>query len=54
MNRAVPPDESQFVRSTTCGDETFIPAHAQKIPNREREQGDIFYKGRNFRQGFTT
>jgi error-prone DNA polymerase len=42
-------DEAPPVLTLARGDETSIPAHAQKIPNREGEQGDIFYKGRNFR-----
>jgi error-prone DNA polymerase len=42
-------NEAPPVLTLARGDETSIPAHAQKIPNREGEQGDIFYKGRNFR-----
>jgi error-prone DNA polymerase len=42
-------DEAPPVLTLARGDETSIPAHAQKVPNREGEQGDIFYKGRNFR-----
>ena len=46
---SVTADEAPPVLTLARGDETSIPAHAQKIPNREGEQGDIFYKGRNFR-----
>jgi error-prone DNA polymerase len=42
-------DEAPPVLTLARGDETSIPAHAQKIPNREGIQGEIFYKGRNFR-----
>ena len=31
------------------GDESSIPAHAQKNQHREVQQEDVFYKGRNFR-----
>ena len=46
---SVTADEAPPVLTLARGDETSIPAHAQKIPNRDGEQGDIFYKGRNFR-----
>jgi error-prone DNA polymerase len=42
-------NEAPPVLTLARGDETSIPAHMQKIPNREGEQGEIFYKGRNFR-----
>jgi error-prone DNA polymerase len=42
-------DEAPPVLTLARGDETSIPAHAQNIPDREGKQGDIFYKGRNFR-----
>jgi error-prone DNA polymerase len=48
-NLSVTADEAPPVLTLARGDETSIPAHAQKMPNRESEQGDIFYKGRNFR-----
>ncbi|MDP4164363.1 MAG: OB-fold nucleic acid binding domain-containing protein, partial [Bacillota bacterium] len=42
-------NEAPPVLTLARGDETSIPAHAQNIPDRGGEQGDIFYKGRNFR-----
>jgi error-prone DNA polymerase len=42
-------DEAPPVLTLARGDETSIPAHAQKIPDRDGKQGEIFYKGRNFR-----
>jgi len=46
---SVTADEAPPVLTLARGDETSIPAHAQIIPDREGKQGDIFYKGRNFR-----
>ncbi len=48
---SVTADEAPPVLTLARGDETSIPAHAQekKPSHRESVQGDIFYKGRNFR-----
>ncbi len=48
-NLSVTADEAPPVLTLARGDETSVPTHLQKIPNRDGEQGDIFYKGRNFR-----
>jgi len=42
-------NENMPVLTLARGDETSIPAHAQKIPTRENGEQDIFYKGRNFK-----
>jgi error-prone DNA polymerase len=42
-------EEKPPVLTLARGDETSIPAHAQKIPKKESQQGNIFYNGRNFR-----
>ena len=44
-------DEDLPVLTLARGDETSIPAHAQEknLIAHESVQGDIFYKGRNFR-----
>ncbi len=44
-------EEDPAVLTLARGDETSIPAHAQekKPSTQETVQGDIFYKGRNFR-----
>jgi len=42
-------NENMPVLTLARGDETSIPAHAQKIPTRENGELDIFYKGRNFK-----
>jgi error-prone DNA polymerase len=44
-------EEISPVLTLARGDETSIPAHAQgkKSPSADPVQGDIFYKGRNFR-----
>jgi error-prone DNA polymerase len=46
---SVTADEAPPLLTLARGDEKTIPTHLQKMPGREGEQGDIFYKGRNFR-----
>jgi error-prone DNA polymerase len=48
---SAPADDPPSVLTLARGDETSIPAHAQENRPASNEviQGDIFYKGRNFR-----